>query len=243
MRELLWASKGIILRSIKCLAFPSPRRLRTKFSHPFLSLWLIPIPVGFCSVTRPYYFCLLKLFFSPCLEAVTVKPSWMCVPRCLAWMEGLVLWPAMYLMASFVVVPQWVAWCWFKEHSLFHMIYDKTEIKPGFFKFLNGESSQFQLKALQFFHVKLFRPSQKLWASQFMTVNLWNTKGKTTRSDGMSPWNRATVTGSVVLCWSSLNVLVGWRSVLLMLFLKVESSLISAICCANSCHCQRLKGP
>ena len=52
------------------------------------------------------YLCLLKFLFIFCFEVVTVKLSSMCVPRSLAWMEGLVLWPATCLMVSFVVVPR-----------------------------------------------------------------------------------------------------------------------------------------
>lgn len=71
-----------------------------------LTVWLVPVPAALCSVTPSYYFCLLKFLSVFCFEVVTVKLSSMCVPRCLAWMGGLVLWPATCLMVSFVVVPR-----------------------------------------------------------------------------------------------------------------------------------------
>lgn len=103
-----------------------------------VGIWRVPsssslVPLGLelnshtsCSLSNPltsshpssilfnnlsYCFHLLKPPFIFYSEVVTVKRSSTCVPRCLAWMEALVLWPATCPMVSSVAVPRWVPQC------------------------------------------------------------------------------------------------------------------------------------
>lgn len=104
MRVLAWTSGGPISvflifscsLGLRTQLTPCPIPHHLASSHPNSTLFRN------CS----YYSSLLKCLSIFCFKVVTVKLSLMYVPRCLAWMGGLVLWPATCLMVSFVVVPR-----------------------------------------------------------------------------------------------------------------------------------------